>query len=90
MSKSMAKQYYKVWFSDGTERTAQLVVDTDKFPLATTSVGTYSRLFPYSESLKMKRFCRTSLYNSFEEAFHERSNEQDLLLRGDAREVGSK
>jgi hypothetical protein len=76
----MPKRFYKVWFTDGTERTAQLVVDTERYPQGKATVETYSRLFPYSETPKMKRLCMTSPYNSFEEAFNERSKAQDLFL----------
>ena len=74
------KRYYKVWFTNGKERTAQLVVDTDKFPKGKTSIETYSRLFPYSEAPKMKTFCTTGLYDSFMEAFHERSKAMDACI----------
>lgn len=71
--------YYKVWFSNGKESTAKLVVHTDRFPLS-TSVSDYSRLFPMSESTKMLRVIRTTVYDSFKEAFYERSRTQDALL----------
>ena len=81
------KKYYKVWFSNGRERTAGLVLDTDRYPIrgingatAGTSLETISRLFPMFEAPKMKRFIMTSLYDSFEEAFLERSKAQDMLL----------
>ena len=31
------KQFYKAWFSNGTERTAQLVLDTERYPVGTTN-----------------------------------------------------
>jgi hypothetical protein len=76
----MENKYYKIWFSNGAERTAGLVVDTVKFPWKTTSISDYSRLFPISECMKMKRLIKTTLYDSFEEAFLERAKAQDLLL----------
>lgn len=63
------KHYYKVWFSNGKERTAQLVVDTIRFPFGKTSITTYSKLFPYSESLKMKRLFTSWPKETFEKAF---------------------
>jgi hypothetical protein len=81
----MASQYngyYKVWFTNGTERTAKLVVHTDKFPFS-TSIQEYSRLFPMSEAGKMLKMCRTSFYDSFKEAFYERSRWGDACLPKD-------
>ena len=43
------QHFYKVWFTDGKERTAKIIVDTLHYPLRITSVEEYSRLFPYSE-----------------------------------------
>lgn len=63
-----AKQYYKVWFTDGFEKTAGLVLDTDRHPL-TTTISDYSRLFPYWEAPRMKTICRTQLFDTFEQAF---------------------
>jgi hypothetical protein len=71
--------YYKVWFSNGKESTAKLVVHTDRFPLS-TSVSDYSRLFPMSEYPKMLRVIRSTVYDSFKEAFYERSKWQDACL----------
>lgn len=81
----MASQYngyYKVWFSNGTERTAQLIVHTDRFP-PSTSIADYSRLFPMSEYPKMLKVIRTGFYDSFKEAFYERSKWQDACLPKD-------
>jgi hypothetical protein len=69
----MPKQFYRIWFSNGREDTAKLILDTERFPLRTT-IGDYSRLFPYSEAAKMKRFFRTGLYDSFAEAFNDDGN----------------
>jgi hypothetical protein len=80
------RQFYKVWFSNGTvkspatESTAKLVIDNERLPYFGTSIAEYSRLFPVSEAGKMKRLLRTGTYNSFIEAFHDRSREQDLCL----------
>lgn len=73
------KRYYKVWFSNGTETTAKLVLDTERYPIG-TSVAEYSRLFPYSEAGKMKRLVHTSLFDSWLEAFKERSHAMGMLV----------
>jgi hypothetical protein len=62
------KQFYRIWFHNGTERTAMLIVDTDRYPL-TTTIEEYSRLFPYYEARLMKRAHRSDLYPTWEEAF---------------------
>ena len=78
----MASQYngyYKIWFSNGKESTAKLIVHTDQFPV-TTSIADYSRLFPMSEAPKMLKVCRTGFYDSFKEAFYERPKAMDACL----------
>ena len=64
------KHYYRVWFSNGRERTAKLVCDTHRFPIGKTSVETYSRLFPWAECPKMNRLIIDNRYPTFEQAFN--------------------
>jgi len=64
-----SKQYYKVWFSNGTERTAQLIVDTDSYPRFTTTLAEFSRLFPVYEAPKMKYFYMGDARPTWQEAF---------------------
>ena len=63
------KHFYKVWFSNGSERTAKLIVDTFSHPIGKTGVSEYSRLFPISEAPKMKRCLIGNRYETWQEAF---------------------
>lgn len=60
--------YYKVWFSNGRERTAAVAVDTLRYPLRGTDVATYSRLFPYPEARKMNRLVIGRVFPTLKEA----------------------
>lgn len=61
-------EYIKVRFeSKSYGHTAGLVLELDKFE--DMSVEELSRLFPYSESLKMQRLIRSKSYPTWEEAF---------------------
>jgi hypothetical protein len=66
-----SKKYYAIYFCDPIKRirTAALIVDTEKFPL-NTSIQAYSRLFPYSEAPKMKRFVSMHPKSTWDEAFN--------------------
>jgi hypothetical protein len=61
------KGFRKVWFSKGTEKTAGLIVPSEK--LAAMSVSDVSRLFPYSEATKMNLFHQSPEFDSWEAAF---------------------
>lgn len=78
---SETKKFYQVWFSTGSESTGKLVVDTEAFPQRQTTVATFSKLFPHTESGQMKLLCMSSTFDTFTEAFHQRSKAMDLCLR---------
>ena len=59
--------YRKVMFSNGTERTAGLVVDANSIDV--TDVAQVSRLFPYGEAYKMQRYHVSPAFATLTEAF---------------------
>jgi len=68
-SMSRAQGFYQVWFSNGTERTAKLIVHTSQFPIGTAPTK-YSHLFPYTEAPKMKRMIISTVYDTWDAAFN--------------------
>ena len=65
------KHFYAVWFSNGNERTAKLIVNTEQFPFGHTSVSEYSRLFPLYEAPKMKRLLMNHPRETWEQAWND-------------------
>ena len=71
----LTPHYYKVWFSDGKEITAKLVVNTHAFPLRSVfnlkdaSVSEFSSLFPVFDAGKMKRLIIGSVHETWNAAF---------------------
>ena len=63
-------RYYRVWFTNGSDRTAGVVCDTKLYPMNKTTIATYSRMFPFSEAIKMKRFHMTQAFDTWNEAFN--------------------
>lgn len=61
--------YTRYWFEkrDGSNRTAALVMETEK--LNALSVSAISRVFPYSEFMRMEVFQRLDGFADFESAF---------------------
>lgn len=59
--------FTKVRFTNGTESTAGLIVDSTKHN--PNDVSAISRLFPYSESMKMKQYQRSPDFTEWLDAF---------------------
>lgn len=59
--------FQKVWFSDGREKTAGLILSADM--LRKMSVSDISRLFPTSEGAKMKKLHVSPAFDTWDEAF---------------------
>lgn len=66
--KNTETEYQKVMFSSKNYgKTAGLVIESEK--LAEMSIAEISRLFPYSEAMKMGKLHISPKYNSWEHAF---------------------
>jgi hypothetical protein len=59
--------FTKVWFANGSEKTAGLILPTAK--VHAMSVNEISRLFPTSEARKMKRVHISPEFETWDEAF---------------------
>jgi GT2 family glycosyltransferase len=62
------KGFRKVWFSNGDEKTAGLVVAVDQ--VDGKSISEISRLFPPSEFRKMGKFHKSPVFWTWDEAFN--------------------
>lgn len=64
-------KFYGIYFCDPVKktRTACLILNTNEHDPDQMTVSKYSRLFPYSEASKMKRFVMTHYFDSFEKTF---------------------
>jgi len=69
MTTTTTKQYCKIWFTNGEERTAQLIVDTERYPRFSTTLAAFSRLFPAGEARLMKHFYMGEAQPTWEQAF---------------------
>lgn len=62
-------KYCKVMFSSKLNgNTAGLIIEVDK--LRGMTIGDVSRLFPYSEAMKMERVRISPVYDTWESAFN--------------------
>jgi hypothetical protein len=65
--RAASKGFRKIWFSNGDEQTAGLVVAVDQ--LEGKSIADISRLFPPSEFRKMRKFHQSPVFWTWDEAF---------------------
>lgn len=63
----MAAKYRKVWFCNGFDRTAALVLDSDK--ACKTPITEISRLFPIWEVPKMRHLMISPEFDTWNECF---------------------
>jgi hypothetical protein len=66
--KKTTGEFHKVWFANGSKRTAALVIKKDK--LEGKTIADISRYYPYFESGKMNVLFVSPGYDTFEIAFN--------------------
>lgn len=62
-------RWIKIWFeSKEYGKTARLIIPKKTFE--TKNIAELSRMFPYSEALKMRRFFRSPEFDTWQDAFY--------------------